>query len=66
MPDYPRRGEDAGIRNDPELTSAQQVCNSVFESVEFYEHPKTSQWNETIIVRYPPSITSIPSSSAPS
>ncbi|KAK4126693.1 hypothetical protein N657DRAFT_630677 [Parathielavia appendiculata] len=28
---------------------ATDVCNSVFESVEYYEHPKTSQWNETII-----------------
>ncbi|EGS20089.1 putative dynein light chain protein [Thermochaetoides thermophila DSM 1495] len=28
---------------------ANDVCNSVFEGVEFYEHPKTSQWNETII-----------------
>ncbi|KAJ4302578.1 hypothetical protein N0V88_002728 [Collariella sp. IMI 366227] len=30
---------------------AADVCNSVFESVEFYEHPKTAQWNETIIVQ---------------
>ncbi|KAK3906742.1 dynein light chain Tctex-type [Staphylotrichum tortipilum] len=28
---------------------ATDVCNSVLESVEFYEHPKTAQWNETII-----------------
>ncbi|KAG7286356.1 hypothetical protein NEMBOFW57_008665 [Staphylotrichum longicolle] len=25
------------------------VCNSVLENVEYYEHPKTAQWNETII-----------------
>ncbi|KAL2261092.1 hypothetical protein VTK26DRAFT_4709 [Humicola hyalothermophila] len=28
---------------------ATDVCNSVLDSVEFYEHPKTAQWNETII-----------------
>ncbi|KAK4100043.1 hypothetical protein N658DRAFT_452012 [Parathielavia hyrcaniae] len=28
---------------------ATDVCNSVFESAEYYEHPKTAQWNETII-----------------
>ncbi|KAH6613784.1 Tctex-1 [Chaetomium sp. MPI-SDFR-AT-0129] len=28
---------------------ATDVCNSVLESAEFYEHPKTTQWNETII-----------------
>ena len=26
------------------------MCNSVLENVEYYEHPKTAQWNETIIV----------------
>ncbi|KAL2178262.1 Tctex-1 [Thermothelomyces heterothallicus CBS 202.75] len=28
---------------------ATDVCNSVLESAEYYEHPKTAQWNETII-----------------
>ncbi|KAL2264941.1 hypothetical protein VTJ83DRAFT_7451 [Remersonia thermophila] len=28
---------------------ANDVCNSVMESVEYYEHPKTAQWNETIV-----------------
>ncbi|KAK4240201.1 dynein light chain Tctex-type [Achaetomium macrosporum] len=28
---------------------ATDVCNSVLENVEYYEHPKTAQWNETII-----------------
>ncbi|KAH7630418.1 Tctex-1 [Sordaria sp. MPI-SDFR-AT-0083] len=28
---------------------ATDVCNSTFASVEFYEHPKTAQWNEAII-----------------
>ncbi|KAH6617283.1 Tctex-1 [Chaetomium tenue] len=28
---------------------ASDVCNSVFEGTEYYEHPKTAQWNETII-----------------
>jgi hypothetical protein len=33
------------------LTRASQACNSALASVEYYEHPKTAQWNETIIVR---------------
>ncbi|KAL1839966.1 hypothetical protein VTJ49DRAFT_971 [Mycothermus thermophilus] len=28
---------------------ANDVCNSVMEGVEYYEHPKTAQWNETIV-----------------
>ncbi|KAK3342980.1 Tctex-1 [Neurospora tetraspora] len=28
---------------------ATDVCNSTFASVEYYEHPKTAQWNEAII-----------------
>ncbi|KAK4176058.1 Tctex-1 [Triangularia setosa] len=28
---------------------ASDACNSVLENVEFYEHPKTAGWNETII-----------------
>ncbi|KAK4195940.1 Tctex-1 [Triangularia verruculosa] len=28
---------------------ASDACNSVLENVEFYEHPKTQGWNETII-----------------
>ncbi|KAK3935894.1 dynein light chain Tctex-type [Diplogelasinospora grovesii] len=28
---------------------AADACNSALASVEYYEHPKTAQWNETII-----------------
>ncbi|KAK3350142.1 putative dynein light chain protein [Lasiosphaeria hispida] len=28
---------------------ATDACNSALSSVEYYEHPKTAQWNETII-----------------
>ncbi len=29
-----------------------QACNSALSGAEFYDHPKTAQWNQTIIVRY--------------
>lgn len=40
------------MRNALTLFSNKQVCNSTFASVEYYEHPKTAQWNEAIIVRF--------------
>ena len=32
--------------------TALQACNSALSGAEFYDHPKTAQWNQTIIVCY--------------